>query len=376
MSDSPRPDAGGLAGVVVGTTRLSHVDGERGQLTLAGYPMPTLALALSAESIAFLLARDRLPDDAEREALRARWAAARHLPATVVRLVTEIAEGGGTAMHALRLGVAALSANKPDGDAIIGALPTLLGVYVCARAGRATVPPHDADDQATAVLRQCFGTPPSPQAVRALATYLVAVADHGMNASTFTARVVASTGAELGACIEGALGALEGPLHGGAPGPALEALLRLRAEGDASTLEARTRTWVTAEVAAGRRIMGFGHRVYRVRDPRADVLATAAEQLLDGTTLLADARVHERAIVETLAQLKPQRPLATNVEYYTALLLHGLGFRPPTFTAVFAVGRAAGWVAHVTEQRATGTLIRPRVAYTGAHDRTLTGLPG
>jgi citrate synthase len=189
-----------------------------------------------------------------------------------------------------------------------------------------------------------------------------------MNASTFTARVIASTGSDLGSAIEGALGALKGPLHGGAPGPALEALLRLRAQG--GSIDAATRAWVREQIAAGERIMGFGHAVYRVRDPRADVLSAAALELLAGSGLHEDARTHERAVLDTLRELKPGRTIATNVEFYTALLLHGLGLPSPMFTPTFAVGRIAGWVAHVAEQRATGRLIRPGVAYVGAEGRS------
>jgi len=151
--------------------------------------------------------------------------------------------------------------------------------------------------------------------------------------------------------------------------------LSLRAHRDDSTLDTRTRLWVAAEVAAGRRIMGFGHRVYRVRDPRADVLEQAAQQLLadspSGRALAADARCHERAVLQTLRELKPNRPIATNVEFYTALLLHGLGLPTHLFTPVFAVGRVAGWTAHVAEQRAHGRLIRPSVTYVGAQGRSL-----
>jgi citrate synthase len=181
--------------------------------------------------------------------------------------------------------------------------------------------------------------------------------------------VIASTGSDLGSAISGALGALKGPLHGGAPGPALAALLSLRAQpGD---LAANTRSWVLAELAAGRRILGFGHRVYRVRDPRADVLRHASASLLDGTDLLASAEVHEAAVLETLRREKPGREIATNVEFYTALLLHGLGFEPALFTCVFALGRVAGWVAHVAEQTARGRLIRPDALYVGAEGRQL-----
>lgn len=375
MPTSPRPYAGGLEGVVVGETRLSQVEGQAGRLTLAGFPVETLAPTVSFEAALFLLWHDRIPSDDELRILTTELAAARTLPQAVTDVLRAAAQIDAPPMHALRLGIAALSLRNPTPTDIVGAMATLVSAYVRLCAGHEPVAADAGDDHATAVLAMLTGERPTPAAVRALSTYLVTVCDHGMNASTFTARVVASTGSDLGAAVEAALGALQGPLHGGAPGPALEALMALRAQQDGSTLDARTRRWVTAEVEAGRRIMGFGHRVYRVRDPRADVLQRAAQRLLDdseaGRALASDARCHERAVLETLRALKPDRPIATNVEFFTALLLHGLGLPTHLFTPVFAVGRVAGWTAHFAEQRANGRLIRPSVAYVGAQDRRL-----
>ncbi|MEZ4427184.1 MAG: citrate synthase [Nannocystaceae bacterium] len=371
MNTSQRPQGGGLEGVVVGETRLSRVDGEAGRLTIAGYPVEALAPAVRFEEALHLLWHDRLPDSEERGRLATALAAARALPAEVLEVLRRAAAVGAAPMDALRLGIAALGLRRPDRLQLVGATPAIVASFVRLREGSEPVVADPGWGYAHGFLAMLRGEPPSPAAARALDTYLVTVCDHGMNASTFTARVVASTGSTVVACVEAALGALQGPLHGGAPGPALEALLRLVADGTPDTLDARTRAWVREEVAAGRRIMGFGHRVYRVRDPRADVLGAAAERLLAGSSLLHDARVHERAVLETLAELKPGRPLATNVEFYTALLLHGLGLPPELFTAVFAMGRVAGWTAHIAEQVAEGRLIRPRAAYVGAEGRVL-----
>ena len=360
---------------MVGETRLSQVEGQAGRLTLAGFPVETLAPTVSFEAAVFLLWHDRLPSDDEARAFTTQLAAARELPAQVIDVLRAAADAAAPAMHALRLGIATLSLRSRTPAQIVGAMAPLVAAYARLSQGQEPVSPDAGDDHATALLAMLTGERPTPAAVRALSTYLVTVCDHGMNASTFTARVVASTGSDLGAAVEAALGALQGPLHGGAPGPALEALLSLRAHRDDSTLDTRTRLWVAAEVAAGRRIMGFGHRVYRVRDPRADVLEQAAQQLLadspSGRALAADARCHERAVLQTLRELKPNRPIATNVEFYTALLLHGLGLPTHLFTPVFAVGRVAGWTAHVAEQRAHGRLIRPSVTYVGAQGRSL-----
>jgi citrate synthase len=201
--------------------------------------------------------------------------------------------------------------------------------------------------------------------VRALETYLNTVVDHGLNASTFTCRVITSTGSDLVSAIVGAIGALKGPLHGGAPGPALQMVFDI---GDAANAEDFLRT----KIEAGERLMGFGHRVYKVRDPRADVLAVAAERLFTRAgdmKLYTLARSVEATAIRLLEEYKPGRRLQTNVEFYTALLLHGVGFEVALFTPVFAMSRVSGWIAHAFEQRAANRLIRPQSEYTGPRDR-------
>jgi citrate synthase len=205
------------------------------------------------------------------------------------------------------------------------------------------------------------GEPGPSAAVRGLDAYLVTVADHGMNASTFTARVVASTGSDTVSAVVAAIGALKGPLHGGAPGPVLD---MLDGVGDPS----RAAGWIEAELAAGRRVMGMGHRIYRVRDPRAAVLEQAAgmlERAGVSTRKLELARAVERAAEAALAARHPDRPLKANVEFYTAVLLDAVGLSRTLFTPAFAVGRVAGWCAHVAEQRRVGRLVRPASRYVG-----------
>jgi citrate synthase len=363
------PAVSGLEGVVVASTRLSLVEGEAGRLTLAGYRVEQVAPALDFEAMVFLLWHDRVPDPDELRSFRAALAGQRELEPATLELLRRAAERSVAPIDALRMGVASLALGPIGRERIIAALPTLVAAYERLCAGAEPLAPDPSLGLSADFLRMTSGEPASEARVRALDTYLNTVADHGFNASTFTARIVASTRAELGAAVEAALGALAGPLHGGAPGPALEALLQLRERG--GDLDANTRAWVEARLAAGERIMGFGHRVYRTRDPRADVLGAAARELLAGTGLYEDARIHERAVLETLAREKPGRSIATNVEFYTALLLHGLGFEPATFTSIFAIGRAAGWTAHYAEQQAEGRLIRPRASYCGASDRRL-----
>ncbi|TKB53627.1 MAG: citrate synthase/methylcitrate synthase, partial [Mesorhizobium sp.] len=192
-------------------------------------------------------------------------------------------------------------------------------------------------------------------------TYLVTVCDHGLNASTFAARVVASTQAGLASAVLAGLGALKGPLHGGAPGPVIEMLDAIEAHGDAAG-------WLRDEIGRGQRIMGFGHRIYRVRDPRADVLKAVVRQLGakgEAGHRLAFAESVEQAALEVLRIAKPSRSLQTNVEFFTALLLEAAGFPKEAFTNVFAAGRVAGWIAHAREQQTSGRLIRPQSRYIG-----------
>ncbi len=201
--------------------------------------------------------------------------------------------------------------------------------------------------------------------MRALETYLNTVADHGLNASTFAARVIISTHSDVVSAVVGALGALKGPLHGGAPGPALDVVFEI---GESERAEPVLRE----KLGRGERLMGFGHRVYKVRDPRADVLASAAELLYttDGDEGLYGLALEvERTAVALLAEHRPERNLQTNVEFYTALLLHGLDLPTELFTPTFAIGRVAGWTAHCFEQRERGRLIRPQSEYVGERGR-------
>jgi citrate synthase len=203
------------------------------------------------------------------------------------------------------------------------------------------------------------GAEPTAAEAAALDAYLVTVAEHGMNASTFTARVIASTRSDVVSAVVGALGALKGPLHGGAPGPVLD---MLDAIGTPENIDA----WLSAELASGRRLMGFGHRIYHVRDPRADVLKGVVSRLKRaGAGRIAFAEAVEQGAIAAPARHKPDRPLQTNVEFYTALLLEAVGLDRELFTAVFAMGRVAGWTAHVFEQQQSGRLLRPQSEYVG-----------
>jgi citrate synthase len=287
-------------------------------------------------------------------------------------VLEEAAAAGAPPIDALRMAAPLLSLGRieeprEDSIAAIACFPTIVGAYWRIRNGEAPVPVRSDLRHAAYYLYQLSGAEPAAERSRAMETYLNTVCDHGLNASTFAARVIVSTQSDVISAITGAIGALKGPLHGGAPGPALNMVFEI------ATPE-RAETVIRARLDRGERLMGFGHRIYRVRDPRADVLAQAAECFYDND---GDRRLYELArSVETTAlrllrERKPDRRLDTNVEFYTALLLHGLGLAPELFTATFAVGRVLGWAAHCLEQLREGRLIRPQSQYIGPGPRTL-----
>jgi citrate synthase len=353
--------ANGLDDVVAADTVLSDVDGVGGHLTIRGHSLMELAGRWRYAQVVHLLFDgffDELPSDAELEKAigKARVDVFDRVKPMLTQLVPLDIYSG------MRAGMAIL----PDGDGLADALRLIAAPAVLTpallRLGRGETPivPDEKIDHAGDMLRMLAGTA-SPALAKALDSYLVTVCDHGLNASTFATRVVASTQAGLTSATLAGLGALKGPLHGGAPGPVIEMLDAIEASGDATA-------WLRNEIAHGERIMGFGHRIYRVRDPRADALKVALRRLptRDATRgRLALAEAVETAALTLLHRRKPGRPLETNVEFYTALLLEALGFAPADFTAVFAMGRIAGWIAHAREQVQTGRLIRPQSRYVG-----------
>lgn len=343
----------GLDDVVVAETVLSDVDGAAGELTIRGFGLEELAGQRSFEAVAHLLFEGFLPglprpgDFARQlgEARRAVWQQVQPLlPALATRPVYD----------AMRAGTALLD----DGTDLASALALLAAPAVLVPAilrlqdGETPIAPEPAIGHAADVVRmlgQAGGE-------AALDCYLVTVCDHGLNASTFASRVVASTQAGLTSSVLAGLGALKGPLHGGAPGPVIAMLDAIAAAGDAEA-------WLRAAVEDGERLMGFGHRIYRTRDPRADALKMAVRQLPRTAGRLAFAEQVEATALAVLRAHKPDRVLETNVEFYTALLLEAVGFPADAFTAVFAMGRVAGWIAHAREQALTGRLIRPQSRY-------------
>jgi len=347
----------GLENVVAAETVLSDVDGQNGRLVICGWPVELLAASMAYEDAAHLLWREFFDDLPDVRTLGARLGAAR---AEVFRHVQALPEALDV-IAALRVGWAML----PDDESLEAALrlaaagPVFTAAAVRRARGEAPIAPDPDLSHSADFLRMLTGRVPDQSEARALDAYLVTVCDHGLNASTFAARVIASTRAGLVSSVVGGLSALKGPLHGGAPGPVLDMI-------DAIGVPENAEAWIDGALARGDRLMGFGHRVYRVRDPRADALKAALARLPGTSGRIRFAEHIERAVLGRLAKKYPQRKLETNVEFYTALLLEALGLPREAFTPVFACGRVLGWTAHAREQIAEGRLVRPRSVYRGA----------
>ena len=350
------PSASGLEGVIAAETRLGEVDGERGRLVIAGHDIERLAGDIAFEDVVSLLAGGAIGDLEVRRAIgEGRSLAFARLPA----LGDALARADG--MDALRAATAHLDESFATPTRLAGAVAVFAAAWARGRKGQAPVAPDPSLSHAADYLRMIDGEAPSAARAAALDTYLVTVSDHGMNASTFAARVITSTGSDMVSAVVAAIGALKGPLHGGAPGPVLDMLDAIGAPESAAA-------WIEGELLAGRRIMGMGHRIYRVRDPRAAVLERATQRLEQAgvrTGRLDLARAVERAAEGALRAKYPSRPLRANVEFYTAVLLDAVGLDRAAFSPTFAVGRTAGWCAHAVEQRAVGKLIRPDSRYIG-----------
>jgi citrate synthase len=369
--------AHGLKGVVSHATQLSEVDGQAGRLVIRGYDIHELAGRVSFEEAAYLLWHGNLPNRQQLDDVQQEMAAARHLPGPIMDVLRGVAPQAA-GMHALRMGAASLALDEPHVDdlspeanrrlalRITARMPALVAHYYRLHQGRSICEPPDHLGFAAGYLYMLEGREPDPARVDGLNAYLVAVLEHGMNASTFVARAIASSDSDMVSAITGAVGSLKGHRHGGVPGPVLEMLTEI------GTLD-RAEAWVRAALGRGERIMGFGHRIYKVRDPRAEVLVEAAEKLAWQTgdrKLLDLTTAVERVTVKVLEEVKPGRDLYANVELYAALILHAVGIPSEIFTPTFAISRTAGWTAHVLEQFADNLLIRPESVYVGPRGRT------
>jgi citrate synthase len=368
LIDVPR----GLTNVVAARTELGDVRGHEGFYHYRQYSAVDLARERTFEEAWHLLLVGTLPTATELDAFRARIAAARRIPDEVRAVLPAIARltAGGDALAGLRMALAAVAAAdriRPLYDAseeermhdavrTAAVTPVLLAALHALADGREPLPPRDDLGHVAGYLYQVTGRVPTAQEERALSAYMTAAIDHGFNASTFTARVIASTGADLPSAVGGALAALSGPLHGGAPSRALDTL-------DEIGTPDRTDEWVRRTLAEGGRVMGFGHAVYRTEDPRSRMLREVAQGF--GGPRVEFAVQVERRVQELLAELKPGRELHTNVEFYAGVVMELCGIPRSMFTPTFAAARVVGWTAHILEQAADGKIVRPSSRYVG-----------
>jgi citrate synthase len=353
----------GLEGVIAAETGLGYVDGERGRLLYRGYRIGDLVEHGSYPAVANLLwtgewdASHRLPTaqlpDAVLDTLRALPTSAKPMDA----LRTAVSAWGATQELAW-------PPTPEQARALTAFSPTALAAFARLRAGKDPIDPDPSLNLVEGFLYQLKGTKPDPGTARSLDAYFIVGAEHGLNASTFAARVITSTRSDLASAVSGAIGALKGPLHGGAPSEVVEQIHQVGSP-------ERAEQWVNETLDKGERLMGFGHRVYRAYDPRAAALRKVAESMDHPPEWLALAAAVEDVALRVLEQRHPERALKTNVEFYAAPVLMGVGLTPDLFPATFALARHAGWTAHVIEQAADNRLIRPDARYIGPAERDL-----
>ncbi len=370
-ADAPAPEAAqarrpyspGLEGIIAGETSLSFIDGARGRLLYRGYRIGDLVAHGTYPAVANLLwTGDWDPDH--------RLPTAPVPPAVLAVLRALPTET--KPMDALRTAVSAWGATQdlpwpPTVDrarALTAFSPSALAAFARLRGGQEPIEPDPSLGLTAGFLYQLTGTRPDDGTARALDAYFIVGAEHGFNASTFTARVITSTRSDLASAVVGAIGTMKGPLHGGAPSEVVDQLAEV---GSADKAEA----WVREALARGERLMGFGHRVYRAYDPRAAALRTVAEGMEHKPSWLKLATEVEDVALRVLAEKHPDRALKTNVEFYAAPVLMGVGLKPDLFPATFSLARHAGWTAHALEQAANNRLIRPDVNYVGPPERDL-----
>ena len=375
---SETPAARGLENVVVASTKLSTLDGTAGRLSYAGYDIHDLAEQATYEEVLFLLWYGELPNARELGNFNARLLAERTLSDSELTFVRGI-PAGGHGMDALRTLISGLAQLDPHADdlgpqqvekigvRVAAKMPTLIAAWERVRGGLAPIEPDTNLGHAANFLYMLHGQAPSPAAARAFNTYLVLLAEHGLNASTFAARVAIGAGADVYCAIVAAIGTLKGLLHGGANQKAMETFLQIGAPENAGE-------YIEAMLARHERLMGVGHRIYKVEDPRVRHLRRQGQALPD------DSSGQWQAIAEQVGHVVAEHPhfvkrqLNPNVEFYSAPLLYTLGLPLDLFTAAFAVSRVGGWMAHIREQLADNRLIRPKADYAGPAARAFVAI--
>lgn len=354
----------GLEGVVAARTEISLVDGEKGLLVYRGCWAKELATKHSFEEAAYLLWRGRLPDSPELARLKETFRTQRHLSEDTRRLI-EALPPRMDVMSALRTVLSGMSGEfqawpptVDDGVRLTAAVPTIVAAIHRRKQGMPAVMPSSELDMVANYLYMLSGTAPTSSQTSAMSAYWILTMEHGLNASTFAARIVTSTASDLVSAVCAAIGALKGPLHGGAPGEVLSML-------DEIGVKPNAEPWLRERLERGERLMGFGHRVYKTRDPRAEALRTVAASLTNGDPWL-DLAVHvEETAIRLLEQYKPGRRLYTNVEFFAAAVMRSVSMPAELFTPTFAASRMVGWTAHIVEQAANNRIFRPQSAYIG-----------
>ena len=369
----------GLEGVVVGQTRLSHINGEVGELIYAGYDIDDLARNTSFEEVMYLLWNGKLPNQSELDELKSQLHAEQTLSPDIVALIRGL-PADADPMAVVRTIVSALGAFDPTADDISDAslrqksilltakIGTIIAAFARIRRGKEPVAPRTDLDIAANLLYMLSGEEASEVRVRTMDAALVLHAEHGMNASTFSARVTAGTLSDIYSCITSAIGTLKGPSHGGANVEVMNMLREIDESGE------DPKAWVHAALESGKRVMGFGHRVYRAIDPRAKILREMADEIMKeaGNTHWLDLSDQIRSIMADEME-KRGKKIYPNVDFFSASVYTTLGIEMDLFTAVFALARTTGWTAHLLEQFANNRLIRPTAEYVG--ERGLTVAP-
>jgi citrate synthase len=358
-----RPYSPGLEGVVAAETSLGYVDGANGRLLYRGYRIGDLVDHGTYPAVANLL-------------WTGEWQPDHHLPTAplpdAVLTTLRALPKNAIPMDALRTAVSAWGSTQEltwpptpeQARALTSFSPSALAAFARIRKGQEPIEPDPSLDLVPGFLYQLNGERPDAATARALDAYFMVGAEHGLNASTFTARVITSTQSDMASAVAGAIGALKGPLHGGAPTHVVEQIHKVGSPEQAER-------WVRETLDKGERLMGFGHRVYRAYDPRAAALRKVAESMDHPPEWLALAIAVEDVALRVLAEKHPERPLKTNVEFYAAPVLMGVGLTPDLFPATFALARHAGWTAHILEQAAANRIIRPADRYIGPPERDL-----
>jgi citrate synthase len=356
--------AKGLDGVVVASTGISQVFGNEGRLVYRGYSIGQLAGKATFEEVCHLLWKGHLPNQVELDEIRSMMSARRSLPEAVLATIKAM-PASTDPMDDLRTGASAIGAALPiSGPAtyeqavtLTAMFPTIVATFDRLRKGKEPIAPRADLSHAANYLYMLTGNIPPESHVKSLDTYLVLLADHGMNASTFTARVIASTESDICSAVVGGIGALKGPLHGGAPALVMDML-------DAIGSAENIKPWINNALDEHHKLMGFGHRVYKTTDPRAEILRAMARQS-STPAFFALARGTEEYALAELHRRKSEQRLYTNVEFYSAAVLNSVGLDRDLFPSTFAISRVAGWTAHVLEQMEGNRLIRPQSEYVG-----------